>query len=144
MAQHVILALKPHPLEAARDGVQDLVGAERLQDEIDGAGLQRLDRGFEIGVGGDQNRVGEKADRALFREPFDAMSARHDVVENDDVEILASSFRDASSVSAASSMRLQRDPMVRTRKLRMPGSSSTTRIDACASHGPNSGSPSFS
>jgi len=37
-------------------------------------------------------------------------------------------------------MNLQRGPSVRTRKLRMPGSSSMTRIEACAS-APNSAPP---
>ena len=41
------------------------------------------------------------------------------------------------------SMRLHSGPSVRTRWPRMPGSSSTTSIDACPSHGPNSRSPSF-
>ena len=36
-------------------------------------------------------------------------------------------------MSAASATCLQRGPSVRTRKLRIPGSSSTIRIEACAS-----------
>ena len=39
----------------------------------------------------------------------------------------------AAAVSAASATCLQRGPSVRTRKLRIPGSSSTIRIEACAS-----------
>ena len=141
VAQDIVLALEPDTVEASGHGVEDLVGAERLEHEIGRTGAQRLDRGVEVGIGGDQDGVGEKADGALLGEPIDAVLAGHDVVENDDVIAAKMSLREAWSVSAASSTSLQRGPSVRTRKLRMPGSSSTIRIDRLRQR-PNSLQPS--
>jgi hypothetical protein len=39
------------------DGVEDLVDAEGLEDEVRGAGAQGIDGGFDVGEGGDQDHV---------------------------------------------------------------------------------------
>jgi hypothetical protein len=89
VAQHKILALQPHAVETAGDGIEDLVGAEGFEHKIDGAGAQSLDRGFEIGKGGDQDCLGKEADGALLGQPVDAILAGHDIVEDDDIEMVS-------------------------------------------------------
>ena len=86
VTQHIVLALQPDPVEAARHRIQYLVRAERFQHEIDGAGAQRLNCGVEIGIGRDEDGVGKEADGPLLGQPVDAILARHDIVEDHDVE----------------------------------------------------------
>ena len=88
VAQHEIFALQPHAIKAAGDGIEDLVGAEGFQDKIDGTGTQRLDRGFKVGKGGDQDGFGKKADGALLGQPIDAVLAGHNIVEDHHVEMM--------------------------------------------------------
>ncbi|WAP68509.1 hypothetical protein OH818_24955 [Jiella pelagia] len=85
VAQHRVLAPQARTFETAGDGVQDLIGAKRLQQEIAGAGANRLDRGVQIGMCGDHDRVAEEADLALLGKPFQPGLVGHDVVENDHV-----------------------------------------------------------
>ena len=88
IAKHIVLALQANAVETTCDGVEQLVGAEGLEDEIDGTGAQCLDGCFEIGIGGHQNGVCEEADGPLLGQPFHAVLLRHDIVENDDVEVM--------------------------------------------------------
>ncbi len=86
--QHVVFPLQTHPIEAARDRVQDLVGTERLQDKVHCACAQCVDGRFQIDISCHQDGMGEETDPALFGQPFDAVLARHDVVEDDDVKVM--------------------------------------------------------
>ena len=88
VTQHVVFALEPDPVEAPCNRVQYLIGTERLQNEVHGSGSQCLDRRLKIGKGGHQDRIGEETDRALLGQPVDTALSRHDVVKNDDIEVI--------------------------------------------------------
>jgi hypothetical protein len=128
------------PIETARDPRSGSGSSERLQHEIDRARAQRLNRGVEISIGRDQDRVGEEADRPLLASqstPFlPGMMLSRMTTSNR----LLSSLREASvRVGSLRHMLAARASSVRTRKLRIPGSSSTIRIEACAERALNSG-----
>ena len=87
--QHPVLALEQRALEAVAQRVEDLRDAKRLEDEVASAGAQRLDRGVEIGEGGDQHHLAGIALRAQLAQPGDAALARQRDVEDDEVEAMA-------------------------------------------------------
>ena len=87
MPQKVIVAREILAVERARHRVEDLVGAERLEHEIGDARAQRLDRGIEIGIGGNQDGLGERPYPALFLEPVEPDLLGHDIVEDHKVDM---------------------------------------------------------
>ena len=68
------------------DRIEDLRHAERLEDEVAGAGAQRLDRGVKVGEGGDQHHLACIALLAQFAQPCDAALAGQIDVEDHEVE----------------------------------------------------------
>ena len=83
-----VLALEQRALEAMLDGVEDLRDAKRFQDEVARAGTQRLDRGVEVGVGGDQHHLAGKTEFAQLAQPGDAALAGQRDVEDHQVEAM--------------------------------------------------------
>jgi hypothetical protein len=72
------------------EGIEHLRDAERLQQEVAGAGAQRLDRGVEVGEGGDQHHLaGSNPACAQVLQQLDAADARQRDVEDHQVEAVA-------------------------------------------------------
>ncbi len=92
VAQKLVFPEQGRPVQTPGHGIEQLVGPERLQDEIHGPCPQRPDRGFEIRVSRHQDRIGEKTDPALLGQPFDTVLARHDVVEDHHVIVMGIEF----------------------------------------------------
>lgn len=92
MVQDVVLTLQPDPVKTTGNRIEKLVGAKRLEHEIDGARPQGTDRGVQVGIGRHQDDIGEEPDGSLFGKPIQAVLSRHDIVENDHVEVLLVEF----------------------------------------------------
>src|SRR5262245_45574298 len=88
VAQNIVLPLQSGSIQAARHGIQKLIGAERLQYEVRGAGAQRLDGGLQVREGRYQNDLGEEPNGALLGKPLDAALTRHDVIQDQNIEVL--------------------------------------------------------
>ena len=86
-AQHVVFGGQAGALEAALQGVEELVEAEGLEDEIRGAGAQGVDGGFHVGEGGDEDHLAGKAAVAQFVEPGQPGLSGQGDVEDDEVEM---------------------------------------------------------
>lgn len=88
VAQDVVFALQTGAVETSRHGVQKLIGPEGLEHEIRSPRAQRLDRRIQVRICGYEDGFGEAADAALLREPVHAMLSRHDVIEDQHIEML--------------------------------------------------------
>jgi hypothetical protein len=88
-AQHPVLSLQLGALQTAPHRIEDLRDAKGLEDEVAGAGAQRLDRGVEVGKGGDQHHLAAEAALAQLAQPGDAALARQRDVEDEQVEAVA-------------------------------------------------------
>jgi hypothetical protein len=129
-AQDEVFAAQRGALEAALHRVQHLRHREGLEQEVGGTRTQRIDRGFQIGIGGHQHHVAGEALIAQLVQPFDARTAGQGDVEHDQVEVAAAQqVRLACSTLPAVATQPQRGVSERCRKLTMPGSSSTTSTD---------------
>jgi hypothetical protein len=88
VAEFTVLVLEAREFESVFYSKEQLIGGERLFEEIESAETRGFDSHFDVGLAGDQNNGSLQARFFEFFEEFHAGFAGHDDVGEDEVEAL--------------------------------------------------------
>ena len=88
LLERLVLGGQHHPVSGVLDRDQDAVQVQRLLDEVEGAQLDAVHGGLDVGVAGNHHHGGVQAHFHEFREHLGAVHPGHLDVAEDDVVFL--------------------------------------------------------